>query len=147
MNSEPVLPKHTIFVVSDATGATGLQVVEAALTQFETAQVIVKRVPNVPLLLNMEPPSHLFQADPRRVVGLTIQPERLVKLRQARLRTLGRNLNSPYANPDQVQRELEWAEFIFRRGHWPVVDVTNKSIEEAASEIVALVTRRTGRRV
>lgn len=101
------------------------------------------RVANVPLLLGMEPPPQLFAADRRRVVGLTIREERLVQLRRVRLQRMRSGFNRGYADAAQVARELEWAEFIFRRGQWPLVDVTNKSIEEAAAEIVALVTRRT----
>jgi len=101
------------------------------------------RVANVPLLLGMEPAPQLFAADRRRVVGLTIREERLVRLRQVRLQRMRSGFDRGYADAAQVGREVEWAQFIFRRGQWPLVDVTNKSIEEAAAEIVALVTRRT----
>ena len=101
------------------------------------------RVANVPLLLGMEPPPQLFAADRRRVVGLTVRAERLVKLRQVRLERMRTGFHRDYADAAQVQQELDWAEFIFRRGQWPLVDVTHKSIEEAATEIVTLVTQRT----
>ena len=40
------------------------------------------RVSNVPLVAGVEPPPQLFQLPRRKVVGLTIKPERLVELRQ-----------------------------------------------------------------
>jgi regulator of PEP synthase PpsR (kinase-PPPase family) len=43
---------------------------------------------------------------------------------------------------DHVQQELDWAELLLRRERWAVVDVTNKSIEECAAEIIDLQRRR-----
>ena len=39
--------KHTVFVVSDATGVTGRIVVEAALAQFKDADINLERVSGV----------------------------------------------------------------------------------------------------
>ncbi len=103
------------------------------------------RVANVPLIANLEPPPQLFQIDRRRVIALTMQPERLVKLRQARMNRMTRGYTLDYARPEHIQEELDWADLIIRREHWPVVDVTNKSIEECAAEIIALQDQRLGR--
>jgi len=96
-------------------------------------------VANVPVVLGTKPPPALFELPPGRVCGLTIDPVRLAELRQVRQRRLG-GATGQYADPDYVQREVEYALRIFRsqRG-WPVVDVTDKPIEETASEILALV--------
>ena len=79
------------------------------------------------------------------VIALTIQPERLVKLRQARQNRMARGMSMSYARPGHIQQELDWAELLLRRERWPVVDVTNKSIEESAAEIIALQGRRMDR--
>ncbi len=100
------------------------------------------RVANVPIIANLEPPPGLYRIDRRRVIALTIQAERLVKLRQVRQSRMARGLVMGYADPDHVQQELDWAELLMRQGRWPVVDVTNKSIEECAAEIIALQGRR-----
>jgi hypothetical protein len=76
-------------------------------------------------------------------VALTVQLQRLVKLRQARQSRMGRGLFLGYARPEHVQEDLDWAELILRRERWPTIDVTNKSIEECAAEIIALQGRRT----
>jgi len=99
------------------------------------------RVANVPLVANIGPPPALFKTKRHRVVALTIQPERLVMLRQVRAQRLGGRIVMNYASRAHVQRELEWAEIIIRRQRWVTVDVTNKSIEEAAAEITALYNR------
>jgi len=44
-----------------------------------------------------------------------------------------------YANPNFVRRELDYAMSIFSsQPKWTIIDVTNKPIEEIASEILAL---------
>jgi regulator of PEP synthase PpsR (kinase-PPPase family) len=96
-------------------------------------------VANVPIVLKTKPPAALFDLSPGRVCCLTIDPLRLAELRRVRQEHLG-GATGDYADPDFVRREVEYALNIFRsqRG-WPVVDVTDKPIEETAAEILALV--------
>jgi regulator of PEP synthase PpsR (kinase-PPPase family) len=100
------------------------------------------RVANVPIVANLEPPSTLFELDRRRVIALTIQPERLLKLRQARLNRMTRGFALNYASMEHIKQDLDWAELVLRRERWPIVDVTNKSIEECSAEIIALQSQR-----
>jgi regulator of PEP synthase PpsR (kinase-PPPase family) len=95
-------------------------------------------VANVPIVLKAKPPLALFDLSPSRVFGLTINPVRLAELRRIREEYLG-GATGEYAKPDSVRREVEYALSIFRsQPGWPVVDVTDKPIEEIASEILAL---------
>ena len=102
------------------------------------------KVANVPIVKDLEPPPALSEVDRNRIIAVTIQPLRLAELRQSRVNRLARGVSLDYARMEHVQRELEWAALVVRRERWPVVDVTNKSIEESAAEIVALHGRRTG---
>lgn len=102
------------------------------------------RVANVPLITDMEPPPQLGQVDRKRIVLLTVQVDRLEKLRQARAPRMAKGITLHYVSPDYIQRELDWAELLLRRERWASVDVTNKSIEEAAAEVIALYNRRMG---
>ena len=102
------------------------------------------RVANVPIIVDLEPPAVLGSVDRARVVALSIDPERLVLLRKARANRMGKGLSLDYASMEHVQRELDWAELILRDWRWATVDVTNKSIEECAAEIIALQRRRVG---
>ncbi len=95
-------------------------------------------VANVPIVLQVKPPPELFDLPPGHVCGLTINPLRLVELRRVRHEYLG-GAAGDYADLDFVQREVGYALAIFHsRPQWPVVDVTDKPIEEIASEILAL---------
>jgi regulator of PEP synthase PpsR (kinase-PPPase family) len=100
------------------------------------------KVANVPLILDQEPPEALFDLPPGRVVGLTVQPDRLVELRTRRGRAMGLPGRTAYDDLGKVQEELAWARLILRRGRFAVVDVTGRSIEESAQAVVDLVTRR-----
>ncbi|MEE8392048.1 MAG: kinase/pyrophosphorylase, partial [Anaerolineae bacterium] len=98
-------------------------------------------VANVPIVLKTKPPVELFDLPPGRVCGLTIDPARLVEFRKVRYDHLG-GAAGDYANSEHVRREIEYAMNIFRSQHgWPVVEVTDKPIEEISSEILALVGR------
>jgi hypothetical protein len=97
------------------------------------------KVANVPLALGVDPPANLFHLPRRRVVGLTVRPERLSELRHTRIERIGTH-SLGYADLDYVRQEIAYAYQVFdRRKDWPLVDVTAKSIEEAAAEVVALI--------
>jgi len=97
------------------------------------------RVANVPIVLGLEPPEELFRLPRRRVVGLVIKPEHLAELRRVRVEQMGIH-GYGYADLAHVREEMTYAYHVFgRRRDWPLVDVTSKPIEEAASEIVTVL--------
>jgi hypothetical protein len=104
------------------------------------------RVANVPIIADIEPPPALRRCDRCNVVALTVESQRLMLLRRARASRMGSSLFPNYATKEHVQRDLDWAELLLRRERWATVDVTNKSIEECAAEIIALQRRRTGKK-
>jgi [pyruvate, water dikinase]-phosphate phosphotransferase / [pyruvate, water dikinase] kinase len=96
---------------------------------------------NYPLTIEVRPPVELFAAAPAvLVVGLTMQPERLHRIRTERLRTLGLPSQAHYASLERIEQELEFAGEIMERLQCPVIDVTEKSIEETAGLILELMT-------
>jgi regulator of PEP synthase PpsR (kinase-PPPase family) len=66
-----------------------------------------------------------------RVYGLTIEPNRLAQVREAR------RPGSSYAKLDRCKRELAIADRIFRSENIPSLNTTHTSIEEIASKILA----------
>ncbi len=103
---------------------------------------------NVPLVPNREPPRALFEAIEAGtpVVGLTASPSRLAQVRGHRLESLGQpaaaGTNATegvagYADLDRIRAEVADARLFFQRHHIPVIDVTRRSIEETAAEILA----------
>jgi regulator of PEP synthase PpsR (kinase-PPPase family) len=95
------------------------------------------KVANIPVHPDMEAPPELFQVDQRKVFGLIISVESLVKLREARLQQLGLEPDAKYADPVQVFEEIEWCTNFFKKNtRWRIVDVSNRAIEEVAASIV-----------
>ncbi|KAL3522052.1 hypothetical protein ACH5RR_014886 [Cinchona calisaya] len=99
------------------------------------------KVANVPIVMNVELPSTLFEVDPEKVFGLTINAVVLQTIRTARAKTLGlgEEGRSNYSEMDYVKEELEFAGKIFVQNPvWPVIEVTGKAIEETAAIVLRL---------
>ena len=99
---------------------------------------------NVPLVKGIDPPVELFQIDPGRVVGLTIDPVRLADIRSERLMLMGGDRR--YADLNEIHEDLDHAKQIHRRIGCPVIDVSELSIEEISLRIVRAVERGGNRR-
>ena len=99
---------------------------------------------NVPIVKGVEPPAALFEIDRAKIVGLTIDPERLAEIREVRVRSMGAPRRK-YADLEAVFEELETAQRIHRRLRCPVIDVSELSVEETAMRIIRLVAERARR--
>lgn len=93
------------------------------------------KVANVPLVPEVEPPEELFKVSAKKCIGLKINPEKLNDIRSERLKALGLNIEASYANVDRIIEELEYADKIMKKIGCPVIDVSNKAVEETANLI------------
>lgn len=95
---------------------------------------------NIPLIRGVAPPRILKSLDRRKLVGLTVSPEKLSELRGTRLAKLGLPRTENYANIDFIRDELAFAHQLFGElGGVPVIDVTLKAIEEVATEVLTVL--------
>lgn len=96
------------------------------------------KVMNVPLVPDVPLPPELGGIPQGRIVGLTIQPERLQEIRAYRLKRLGGvGSADSYSNMGRILDELAYADDIFKQHRrWPVLDVTGRSIEETAGLVL-----------
>ena len=97
------------------------------------------KVANVPLIPGQSLPKELSKVDRRRVIGLSIEYDRLMGLRQKRQERMGITGPSQYTKPTVLFEELEAAKKIYRKGGYSVIGVTNKPIESSAAEIIDLI--------
>jgi hypothetical protein len=101
------------------------------------------KVANVPIVLDRPLPESLLDVDPQRVFALTIDPESLREIRRSRLRTMGMGRAVNYDDFDYILAELEYADRLYRsHREWPVIDVTNKAVEETAAHIIGVLDDR-----
>jgi [pyruvate, water dikinase]-phosphate phosphotransferase / [pyruvate, water dikinase] kinase len=100
---------------------------------------------NVPIVPGVALPPELFAASHPLIVALTNDPERLIQVRQNRLSMLHQHeTRTDYTDLTAVREEVQRARRIFAEHHWPVIDVTRRSIEETAAAILKLLARRQG---
>jgi len=79
----------------------------------------------------------------RKIVGLTIDPNRLMDIRRARVRTMGAgSRNRQYAELLEIYDELEEAAAVHRRLGCPVIDISELSIEETAHRVLRVLEER-----
>jgi regulator of PEP synthase PpsR (kinase-PPPase family) len=99
---------------------------------------------NVPIVPGVALPPELETATRPLVVGLTNDPERLIQVRRNRLNMLHQDEATDYTDIEAVRAEVAQARRHFSQRHWPVIDVSRRSIEETAATILKLLARRHG---
>ncbi|TNE88258.1 MAG: kinase/pyrophosphorylase [Deltaproteobacteria bacterium] len=97
------------------------------------------KVANVPIVLDRPPPNELFHVDQDRVFALTIDPDILQEIRLSRLEALGMGPQTNYGDRDYILAEIEYADDLYAGNpEWPVINVTNKAVEETAATILRI---------
>jgi [pyruvate, water dikinase]-phosphate phosphotransferase / [pyruvate, water dikinase] kinase len=94
------------------------------------------KVANVPLVPEVAPPEELFKIPRKNCIGLIISPDKLNEIRKERLKAMGLASQANYASFKRILEELDHAEKVMKRVGCPVIDVSNKAIEETAGLIL-----------
>jgi regulator of PEP synthase PpsR (kinase-PPPase family) len=98
-------------------------------------------VANVPIVMGQPLPPILDELPPDSVFGLTTDRNHLARIRQARHSYLG-GQTGDYADPSMIRLELLHAgKLLGAHPEWAKVTVTNKPIEEIATEILDIIKR------
>lgn len=97
------------------------------------------KVANVPVVPEVDPPEELFRINPKKIIGLKIDTDRLVSIRGERLAQLGLSGGANYANLKRVDGELSYFNQLVDRVGCRVIDVSFKAVEETANEIIKLL--------
>ena len=97
---------------------------------------------NIPFVNNIPLPHELTVVKHPLIVGLVATPERIIQIRKNRLMALNAKDDSSYVDKRFVSEEIVKAKKLFESSNWPVIDVTRKSIEETAAEVMLLLRGR-----
>ena len=98
------------------------------------------RACNMPVVPGVALPDSLARAKKPLVVGLTKDPRQLTDIRRNRLRMMAEKEDgTDYTDLNAVKAEVAEARRLCTRYHWPVIDVTRRSIEETAAAIMTLL--------
>ncbi|MGE4411514.1 MAG: pyruvate, water dikinase regulatory protein, partial [Sphingobium sp.] len=97
---------------------------------------------NIPVVPESPPPDRLYRLKHPMIVGLMINPDRLVQIRRNRLLSLNQAPETAYVDIDRVQQEVGFARRMIADHDWPMIDMSRRSIEEAAAAIINLFNHR-----
>ncbi|WCN38788.1 pyruvate, water dikinase regulatory protein [Aneurinibacillus uraniidurans] len=97
------------------------------------------KVANVPLVPEVAPPEELFLVPKERCIGLIIEPDQLNMIRAERLKSLGLTAQANYASMERIKVELAYSRTILEKVGCPVLDVSNKAVEETAALIISML--------
>ncbi len=96
------------------------------------------KVVNIPIVPEIPIPQEIFAVDQNRIVCLVMDSEVLQKVRSARVKNY--KTKSSYTDLQRIFNEMEMVyDLIKKNRKWHVVDTTNKSVEETAREITAMI--------
>ncbi len=98
---------------------------------------------NIPLVPGVDVPPENFELPKPMYVGLSAAPSRLMHLRRSRLRADNEDVRQKfeenlYLDEEKIEEEVRNARRLFSKHSWPVIDVTKRSIEDTAAEIMSL---------
>ncbi|CCQ75622.1 pyruvate, water dikinase regulatory protein [Magnetospira sp. QH-2] len=97
---------------------------------------------NFPIVPGCALPEELDGLKGPLVVCLTKDPKLLSQIRRNRLRLLGQEEQTDYTDTERVEEEVMMAKRLSARNGWPIIDVTRRSIEETAAQIIRLIADR-----
>lgn len=96
---------------------------------------------NIPLVPEIPIPQKLFELPKFKVIGLSIKPEVLHSIRLNRLREMGVKSEGNYASLERILYEIDYAEGIMKKIGCPIIDISNKAMEETAGKIMQIMQR------
>lgn len=94
------------------------------------------KVANLPLIPEAHLPKQLFDMNPKKIVGLTNDPNILNGIRKERMRTYGLPEDTSYSDIEKIRKELLFADELYKKLGCVVINVASLSIEETASMIL-----------
>lgn len=90
---------------------------------------------NVPYVYGCVFPDYLEKLSHPLIIGLIINPARLIEIRETRMNLLQIPDGTNYTDPKIVQEECLQVRRICQKNNWSVIDVSRRSIEEIAAVV------------
>jgi len=93
---------------------------------------------NVPLVPGQPVPPELAALPKERVIGLWVNPGRVIAMREARSRHMGLATQGAYTDLDTVRQEVRDAHRIMSSQGWQTIDASYMAVEEIARDVMRL---------
>ena len=103
---------------------------------------------NVPLVPSLPFPERLKHVVTPMVLALIASPDRILQIRKNRLVSLNASdQDNPYVDRRAIAEEIAFTKRLCAETGWPLIDVTRRSIEETAAEVISLKNVRDAERI
>ena len=93
---------------------------------------------NVPLVPGQPVPPELEALPKERVIGLWVNPGRVIAMREARTRHMGVATQGAYTDLERVRQEVRAAHHIMSSQGWHTIDASYMAVEEIARDVMRL---------
>ncbi|WP_428688697.1 pyruvate, water dikinase regulatory protein [Roseibium sp.] len=94
---------------------------------------------NVPLVPGITLPDHVKKLKGPMIVGLIASVERIHQIRRNRVLSLNSDgYNDTYVDRKEISQEINMTRRLCTEHGWPLIDVSRRSVEETAAEILTL---------
>jgi len=98
------------------------------------------KVANIPFVSIETIPPVIYELKKPLIVGLVINPEKLIQIRQSRLASIGQHdMTTKYIDIEAIKEEVAESRKLFAKLNCPVIDVTKRSVEETSAKIIQLI--------
>lgn len=94
------------------------------------------RVANIPIVPELDLPPEVETLKAPLVVGLVASAERIAQIRQNRILSYNMPNETSYSDKRSIADELNYFKKLCARHGWKTIDVTRRSIEETAAEVI-----------
>ncbi len=112
-------------------------------TAIYLAQRGIKTI-NIPLELDRELPQAVLEVKNPLVVALIATPDRIMQLRQNRVLAFDNHTaGGTYVDRATIVEEIARTRKLCKNRNWPMIDVSKRSVEETAAEILDLYSEKT----
>ena len=93
---------------------------------------------NIPFVNIKSIPENIYDLKMPLIVGLIINPEKLIQIRKSRLLSIGQDPDTNYVDIELIKNEITESRKLFAKLRCPVIDITKRSVEETAAKIIQL---------
>jgi regulator of PEP synthase PpsR (kinase-PPPase family) len=100
------------------------------------------RAANVPIVPGCPLPAEVLKLDSQRVIGLTMNADRLQRVREIRMQAMQMGEVETYTDRRAIVREIHEANALMKLHGWQAIDASYRSIEDTAGEVLRMIRAR-----
>ena len=97
---------------------------------------------NIPIIDSRSIDDVVYKIPKEKIFGLVSDPVRVSSLRKERLKRMGLPLSQDYVSKESIEKEIAHSRAIYSKLDAYVIDITDKSIEEVAADIISRINNK-----